>query len=94
MGGLELLRQLSADQFQRVVGDNPLFVGRDNQGLGRTSLGDLATLAETSLQVGVVIDVKAQQTQLVQGDFTDRAEFSPIPPVKTTASRRPSMAAA
>ena len=64
--------KLCADQFQRIVGNDPLLVGRDYQGLGGTSLGDLATLAEAGSQVGVVIDVKAQQTQLVQGDFTDR----------------------
>ena len=39
-------------------------------------------LAEASLQVGVVVDVKAQQAQLVQGDLTDRGGVSPMPPVK------------
>ena len=48
-------------QFQRVVGNYPLLVGRDHHGDGAAGFGDDALTAETGFQVGFGVDLETEQ---------------------------------
>ena len=67
----------------RVLGDHPLFVGRDDEDDGRRTLG-ADDLRVPAVRFGVEMD--AHPFHVLSAASRTRQEFSPMPAVKTTAS--------
>ncbi|SUF13973.1 Uncharacterised protein [Salmonella enterica] len=83
----------SGSQTARVLRDNQFFVGWDHHRRTGTFFVDETRFAEAGRQVTFVVDFKAQHAQFTQRQFANHRGVFTIPPVNTTASRRPSIRA-
>ena len=77
-----------AGQTVGVERDHQFFVGVHDHRARAAGGGDDSGFAAVGFVIDRSVNDEAEETQMPQYFFTDVAEFSPMPPVNTSASMR------